>query len=52
MITKEEAIVTTKWATVLNHLKNNRIEYLMLVAISHLLGLTTKIYGQVEGVCI
>jgi L-serine deaminase len=48
----EEIITTTKWAAVLNHIRANRIEYLMLVAISHLLGLTTKVYGQVEGVCI
>ena len=45
-------IETTKWASLLSHVKANRIEYLVLVAITHMLGLTTKLYSQVEGVCI
>ena len=48
----ETVLETTKWAAMLNHIKNNRIEYLVLVAITHMLGLTTKLYSQVEGVCI
>ncbi len=42
----------TKWATCVNHLKNNRIEYLLLVAILHLLGITHKAYSHVSGVCL
>jgi hypothetical protein len=48
----ETAIAATKWASALNHLKNNRIEYLVLVAIMHMIGATTKAYEQVQGVCI
>ncbi len=46
-----DVITATKWASVLNHLKQNRIEYLICVAILHIAGATTKIYSQVEGVC-
>ena len=49
---KEEVVTATKWASVLNHLKQNRIEYLMCVAILHLVGITNKAYSHVEGVCI
>ena len=48
----ETAITATKWASILNHLKNNRIEYLIMVAIMHMIGATTKAYEQVQGVCI
>ena len=48
----ETAITVTKWASVMNHLKNNRIEYLIMVAIMHMIGATTKAYEQVQGVCI
>jgi hypothetical protein len=48
----ETAITATKWASALNHLKNNRIEYLVLVAIMHMIGATSKAYEQVQGVCI
>ena len=52
MIGKEEVITTTKWASVLSHVKANRIEYLLFIGILHILGATNKIYSQVEGVCI
>ena len=52
MVRTEEVITATKWASVLSHLKANRIEYLMCVAILHLVGATNKLYSQVEGVCI
>ena len=48
----ETAIEITKWASLLNHLKNNRIEYLLLVGIAHLLGITAEIYSRVDGVCL
>lgn len=49
---KEEVILTTKWAAMLNHIKQNRIEYLLATAFLHIIGLTNKLYAQVEGVCI
>ena len=52
MIGKEEAIATTKWASILSHVKANRIEYLLFLGILHIVGITNKLYSQVEGVCI
>jgi hypothetical protein len=52
MVPKEEVIASAKWATMLNHLRQNRIEYLLMVGILHIAGFTTKLYSQVEGVCI
>ena len=50
---KMETVVTTgKWAVLLNHLKENRIEYLLATAFLHILGVTTTLYSQVEGVCL
>ena len=46
-----EVVTTAKWASLLNHLKANRIEYLICVAILHIVGATNHIYSQVEGVC-
>ena len=37
-----EAVEVGKYASMINHLKNNRIEYLLCVAILHLVGITTK----------
>ena len=48
----ETAVECTKWASAINHLRNNRIEYLLLVGILHLVGATNKVYSQVQGVCI
>jgi hypothetical protein len=52
MIGKEEVVATAKWASLMNHIKANRIEYLLAIGIMHVAGLTTKLYSQVEGVCI
>jgi len=41
--------VTT--ASVLKHLKNNRIEYLLVIGLAHLLGVSDRILAQVSGVC-
>ena len=41
--------VTT--ASVLNHLKNNRIEYLLVIALAHLLGVSDRVLGHLSGVC-
>jgi len=47
----EAAIATTKGAVALNHLKNNRLEYLVLMVFSHLLGLTDLVLSKTSGVC-
>ena len=46
--TVKEAVST---ASVLNHVKNNRIEYLLAVAILHLLGVSDALLGKLAGVC-
>jgi hypothetical protein len=49
---ESEAIVqTTKMAMVFDHLKNNKIEYLILLLFSHVLGLTSKALEHASGVC-
>ena len=48
----ETVIQGAKWASLMNHLKNNRIEYLLLVGLMHLIGATNKAYAQVQGVCL
>ncbi len=48
----ETVLQVSKWAAITDHVKNNRIEYLVLFAILHLLGATDKVYSQVSGVCI
>lgn len=48
----QTAIEVTKWASIVNHIRNNRIEYLLLVGLMHIIGVTNKAYSQVQGVCI
>ena len=48
----ETAIGVSKWVSFVDHLKNNRIEYLLLCGIAHIVGFTTKAYDQVSGVCV
>ncbi len=48
----ETVVQTTKMAMVIDHLKNNRIEYLVLILFSHVLGLTSKAAEHVSGVCV
>lgn len=48
----ETVIEVTKWTTAINHLRNNRIEYLLLMGILHIVGITQKAYSQVSGVCL
>lgn len=53
MIPETETIVTsTKVVTALDHLKNNRIEYLLALLLSHFLGLTDLLISQTAGVCL
>jgi len=51
--TLETETVTTavKAATALDHIKNNRIEYLLLLIVSHFLGLTDILISKASGVC-
>jgi hypothetical protein len=48
----DTAIAVGKWASFVSHVKANRIEYLLLLGILHLVGFTNKAYGHVQGVCI
>ncbi len=49
--TTETIVQTTKMAMVLDHLRNNKIEYLILLLFSHVLGLTSKAMDHASGVC-
>lgn len=56
MITPEqttEATVKTAVtaASVMNHVKNNRLEYIGLIILGHLLGLSDRLLAQLNGVC-
>ncbi len=48
----QTVVEISKWASLCNHVKHNRIEYLLCVGILHLLGVTAKVHSQVSGVCI
>ncbi len=48
----ETVVAVTKWASFVDHLKNNRIEYLLMIGILHLVGITNKAYAHVSGVCL
>ena len=49
--TIETCVKVTKGAAALNHLKQNRIEYLVILLFSHMLGLTDLILSRTSGVC-
>jgi hypothetical protein len=40
-----------KVASAIDHLKNNRIEYLLVLILSHFLGLTEMLLSHAHGVC-
>ena len=48
----ETVVAVSKWASFVDHLKNNRIEYLLMIGILHLVGITNKAYTHVQGVCL
>lgn len=48
----ETVVEVGKWASIVDHVRNNRIEYLLLIGILHLVGITNKAYAHVSGVCI
>jgi hypothetical protein len=41
--------VTT--ASILTHVKNNRIEYLLVIGLLHLLGISDRILTHASGMC-
>ncbi len=47
----ETALTIGKGAMMLNHLRKNRIEYMVLVLFSHVLGLTDLALNKASGVC-
>jgi len=51
-MTAETVVEVSKWASLVNHIKNNRIEYLVLVLMAHTLGLTQRVLDQTSGVCL
>ena len=44
----KEAVTT---ASIFNHVKNNRLEYLFCVGLLHVLGVSDVVLGKVSGVC-
>jgi len=50
--TVETVVTAGKWASIMDHVRNNRLEYLMVVGLLHIVGLTNKAYTQVSGVCL
>lgn len=47
----ETAMNVSKFALAINHVKNNRIEYLIVTLLAHMIGLTAKAQEHVSGVC-
>lgn len=47
----ENAINASKVVMAIDHVKNNRIEYLLLLAIGHLVGATAFVAEKASGVC-
>jgi len=48
----EAVVETTKVASVISHIRANRTEYLMVVILAHLVGLTDKLLEQTNGMCL
>lgn len=38
-------------ASVMNHVRNNRIEYLLALGLLHLLGVSDRLLSSINGVC-
>lgn len=49
--TIDTCVKVTKGAAALNHLRQNRIEYLVLLVFTHMLGLTDLVVSRASGVC-
>ena len=50
-VAKEAVVAGSKVVVLLDHLKNNRIEYLLLLGLSHLVGATAYVGERAAGVC-
>jgi len=49
--TIDTVVKVGKSAALLRHLQQNRIEYLVLLLFSHMLGLTDMVISRTAGVC-
>lgn len=49
--TVETVMNVSKFAIAMDHLRNNRIEYLILLLLSHMVGLTASAVEKAQGVC-
>ncbi len=47
----ETVSTAVKAASALDHVRNNRIEYLLLLIVAHFLGVTDILVSRVSGVC-
>jgi hypothetical protein len=47
----ETVVNASRVVVILDHLKNNRIEYLILLGLSHLVGATAYVSERAAGVC-
>ena len=47
----EVAITTSKAVVLMDHIKNNRIEYLVLAVLAHMIGWTSEAQTYVAGMC-
>lgn len=47
----EVAITTSKAVVVMDHIKNNRIEYLVLAVLAHMIGWTSEAQTYISGMC-
>ena len=45
------AMKAGKIAAAVDHIRNNRIEYLVLLVFSHMLGITDLVVSRASGVC-
>jgi len=48
----ETVAKTASAASVINHIKSNRIEYALCVIALHLLGVSDRLLGELSGVCL
>lgn len=47
----ENVVNASRLVMAIDHVKNNRIEYLLLLAIGHLIGATAFVAEKASGVC-
>lgn len=47
-VTVKDTVTT---ASIVTHVKNNRIEYLLLIGLLHLLGISDRVFTHAAGIC-